>query len=182
MRNPSAAPDLHSLMTDLHETVETLKKQYHKDKLYVLGHSWGTVLGALYALEHPENVAAYIGVGQLVDVIENEQAGYNALKGAVIRSAESCRCHADPYLKPRSGSSCCWQYTSPSRNRMLDRYCIRILPAFLWTFFQPYKSQRPQTCWKSLFLNRLHGRGCQHTGGQGAQKQRNHQKHGDHPL
>lgn len=89
MRNPSAAPDLHSLMTDLHETIETLKKQYHKDKLYVLGHSWGTVLGALYALEHPENVAAYIGVGQLVDVIENEQAGYNALKGAVIRSGNS---------------------------------------------------------------------------------------------
>lgn len=84
MRNPGAAPDLQNLMSDLHETVEVLKAHYQKDKLFILGHSWGTVLGALYALEHPENVAAYIGVGQLVDVVENEQAGYDTLKRAVI--------------------------------------------------------------------------------------------------
>ncbi|WP_195270292.1 alpha/beta hydrolase [Eubacterium sp. 1001713B170207_170306_E7] len=89
MRNPGAAPDLENLKADLHETVEALKRQYHKEKLFILGHSWGTVLGALYALEHPENVAAYIGVGQLVDVVENEQAGYDALKRVVIRSGNS---------------------------------------------------------------------------------------------
>lgn len=89
MRNPGAAPDLQNLMSDLHETVEVLKARYQKDKLFILGHSWGTVLGALYALEHPENVAAYIGVGQLVDVVENEQAGYDTLKRAVIRSGNS---------------------------------------------------------------------------------------------
>lgn len=89
MRNPGAIPDLDNLMEDLDETVEALKTQYQKEKLYILGHSWGTVLGSLYALRHPENVAAYIGVGQLVDVMENEQAGYDALKHAVIRSGNS---------------------------------------------------------------------------------------------
>jgi pimeloyl-ACP methyl ester carboxylesterase len=34
----------------------------------LLGHSWGTVLGTIYAYSHPEKVAAYVGVAQISDV------------------------------------------------------------------------------------------------------------------
>lgn len=54
------------LMGDLHELVEHLKERFGKEKIIIMGHSWGTTLGSVYSLRHPENVLAYIGVGQVV--------------------------------------------------------------------------------------------------------------------
>ena len=45
----------------------TFKKRFRKDKIIIIGQSWGSVLGSQYALKHPENVVAYIGVGQVID-------------------------------------------------------------------------------------------------------------------
>ena len=40
----------------------------------VVGHSWGTVVGALLARDRPDLVAAYVGVGQVVNVRDQEAA------------------------------------------------------------------------------------------------------------
>lgn len=40
----------------------------------VVGHSWGTVLGVLLARDRPDLVAAYVGLGQVVHVAEQEAA------------------------------------------------------------------------------------------------------------
>lgn len=47
--------------------------EYGKDKVVIMGHSWGTVPGGVYACNHPQKVSAYVGVGQLTDVWESEQ-------------------------------------------------------------------------------------------------------------
>lgn len=39
-----------------------------KEKITLLGHSWGTYLGANLALTYPELYDAYIGTGQMVDM------------------------------------------------------------------------------------------------------------------
>ena len=53
-----------------------LKQKYQVDRVVILGHSWGSLLGSLYVLDHPENVLAYIGVGQVVSMMENERTAY----------------------------------------------------------------------------------------------------------
>ena len=62
------------LMEDGKEITEFLLDYMHKDKITILGHSWGTFYGANLVLEYPEYYDCYIGTGQLVDMVENETA------------------------------------------------------------------------------------------------------------
>lgn len=64
------------MLDDLHGIIEHLQRKYQIDKVVVLGHSWGSLLGSLYVRKHPKNVLAYIGVGQVISMMENERAAY----------------------------------------------------------------------------------------------------------
>ena len=78
-RNPdtSAYPvSTETMLSDLGEIVAYLKEKYHQEKIVLMGHSWGTVLGAVYAGRHPEDVSLYIAVGQVVSMQENERTGF----------------------------------------------------------------------------------------------------------
>lgn len=61
---------------DAEEVVSYLRTTYHKKKIFLLGHSWGSVLGVRLAEAHPDWFYAYIGVGQMVNVRESEAIGY----------------------------------------------------------------------------------------------------------
>jgi len=61
-------------MTDGKEVTEFLLGYLSKEKITLLGHSWGSVYGANLALEYPEYYECFIGTGQLVDSTENEEA------------------------------------------------------------------------------------------------------------
>ncbi len=62
-------------LSDLDELVNYLTERFNTDKVIIAGHSYGTMLGSKYTLEHPEKVLAYIGVGQFVN-IESEIYSY----------------------------------------------------------------------------------------------------------
>nr|MCR4950681.1 alpha/beta fold hydrolase [Solobacterium sp.] len=62
-----------ALLTDLRSTISQIRKKYGVDKVILLGHSWGTVLGTQYALRYPEDLHCYIGVGQVVDFRDGER-------------------------------------------------------------------------------------------------------------
>ena len=64
------------MLEDLHGIIGYLQQKYRTDKVVLLGHSWGSVLGSLYVLRHPENVLSYIGVGQVISMRENERTAY----------------------------------------------------------------------------------------------------------
>lgn len=60
---------------------EMLIKRFRKDKIYVLGQSWGTIVGIIMIAQSPDLFHAYIGTGQMVNIVENDRYGYNlALK------------------------------------------------------------------------------------------------------
>lgn len=61
---------------DVHNVVDYLKKRFHKDKIIIVGHSFGSVLGVWFAQQYPQDVLAYVGVGQCVDYVENEKSSY----------------------------------------------------------------------------------------------------------
>jgi proline iminopeptidase len=68
---------------DAAQVVEYLRNRYHKNKVFVLGHSWGSIVGLTLAQAHPELLYAYIGTGQVINAAENERIGYaNTLKAA----------------------------------------------------------------------------------------------------
>lgn len=54
------------VLSDLDEVVQLAKHCFNKNKVVLLGHSWGTVLGTRYPYRAPENVAAYVGIAQIL--------------------------------------------------------------------------------------------------------------------
>ena len=86
LKNKKERPDTEILEKDLLEIVLYVKNQYRKDKVGIIGHSWGSVLGSMFALEHPEHISCYIGCGQVVNLMENERVGYSKLKEAIEQS------------------------------------------------------------------------------------------------
>lgn len=72
----SSTITVHQLIEDTKEIVEYLKEKYHREKIIILGHSWGSVLGTLFIRKYPQLVAAYVGVGQVVSMKKNEELGY----------------------------------------------------------------------------------------------------------
>ncbi len=64
------------VLEDVHEVTAYVKKQLNKDKIILMGHSWGTVLGTMAVQTFPEDYSAYIGVAQVVNMADNERIGY----------------------------------------------------------------------------------------------------------
>ena len=61
-------------LTDGKEVTEFVLDYLSKDKLTILGHSWGSIFGANLVLEYPEYYECFIGTGQLIDYLDNEKA------------------------------------------------------------------------------------------------------------
>lgn len=64
------------MVADAHELVLWLCKTFQKDKIFIIGGSWGSELGTWLAYRHPEHIAAYVGFGQVVDGTLNEAISY----------------------------------------------------------------------------------------------------------
>src|SRR5699024_10807210 len=68
---PVQSMTISQFLRDLNVVIDLVRQRFGKDKVVLLGHSWGTVLGTIYAYQHPEKVSAYVGIGQMSD----KQAG-----------------------------------------------------------------------------------------------------------
>jgi pimeloyl-ACP methyl ester carboxylesterase len=69
------------VVSDAHELTQMLRARFHQDKIYVLGLSWGTILGIKLVQRYPDLFYAYVGTGQMVNTTENDRLGYQlALK------------------------------------------------------------------------------------------------------
>lgn len=66
------------MLQDGKAMTEFLREHLHVDKVTLLGHSWGSYLGANLALAYPEYYEAFIGAGQFIDEEENERRLYEA--------------------------------------------------------------------------------------------------------
>jgi len=68
---------LEQMIEDTRQMTEYLKDRFHKEKIYIMGHSWGSVLGIKTIEKYPENYLAYIGIGQVTNQLESEKLAYD---------------------------------------------------------------------------------------------------------
>ena len=78
---------------DTLDVVNYLRNRFRRQKIFVVGHSWGSVLGLWLAHEYPDAIYAYVGVGQLVDMQQNDEIAYrDALQQArMIQNRQAIR-------------------------------------------------------------------------------------------
>lgn len=61
---------------DAEAMVAWLRSEFDRERIFVLGQSWGTLLGVELAQRRPGWLHAYIGVGQVADMLESERRGW----------------------------------------------------------------------------------------------------------
>jgi pimeloyl-ACP methyl ester carboxylesterase len=64
------------LVEDARELAEYLCLKYGKQRIFILGGSWGTQLGTILFHRYPERIAAFVGTGQVVNGEQNEHLSY----------------------------------------------------------------------------------------------------------
>jgi pimeloyl-ACP methyl ester carboxylesterase len=74
------------MMSDVEEMAAWTRREFGKDKIFVLGHSYGSFLGLQFAQRHPKWLYAYIGVAQSIDGPENERRGWRFAIDAARRA------------------------------------------------------------------------------------------------
>lgn len=74
---PVSSMNINQLVDDAYQVVEMLREKYDQDKIYVIGHSWGTILGVCLVQKYPDLFISYVGLGQAVSMVENEQISLN---------------------------------------------------------------------------------------------------------
>ncbi len=62
---------------DVIELSEMLRQRFDEQKIYLVGHSWGTIIGLLAAQARPDLFHAYVGTAQMVDVLETDRMIYD---------------------------------------------------------------------------------------------------------
>jgi pimeloyl-ACP methyl ester carboxylesterase len=61
---------------DGEELADYLRHRFHKDKIVLLGHSWGTIVGVRMVKDRPDLFSAYVGTGQAVSIAQKEPEIY----------------------------------------------------------------------------------------------------------
>jgi pimeloyl-ACP methyl ester carboxylesterase len=70
-----------NIVSDTVEVANYLKKRFGQDRVYLMGHSWGTLIGLKTIKQRPDLFYAYIGVAQIVNTLKSEQIAYEYMLG-----------------------------------------------------------------------------------------------------
>jgi proline iminopeptidase len=73
---PRSTITLAAAVSDTIEVSNYLRNRFHQDKIYLVGNSWGSMLGVLAAQQHPELYQAFVGAGQMVDIRATDRIYY----------------------------------------------------------------------------------------------------------
>ena len=132
-RIPRSSMTVEQFLSDLDELVDSVCARVEQKRVVLYGHSWGSVLGTLYAARHPEKVAAYVASGQVGDGRAGEEASYafalaEAERHGKRRLVEKLRAIGPP---PHSGKQVFAQRT------VLAQLDGTMRPRALWRMYWP---------------------------------------------
>jgi len=67
---------LDRIRDDAIELIDQLNARYRQRKVFLLGHSFGSVIGMMVAAKRPDLLHAYVGMGQYVATVAGEKASF----------------------------------------------------------------------------------------------------------
>jgi pimeloyl-ACP methyl ester carboxylesterase len=75
--HPESSMTIKQFIYDTYELAQLLCRRFNQPRIFLAGHSWGSGLGMLTVQRYPELFHAYIGIGQIADMSQNELISYN---------------------------------------------------------------------------------------------------------
>jgi pimeloyl-ACP methyl ester carboxylesterase len=64
-------------VSDTLAVTDHLRDRFGQDRIYLLGHSWGSFIATQAAARAPEKHAAYLGMARVVHQLESEKIAYD---------------------------------------------------------------------------------------------------------
>ncbi len=99
--DPTRTWTLEQAVADTVELTNYLRARFGEEKIYLMGESWGSVLGVLAVQRHPELYHAWIGSGQMVSPHETDRRIYHDLLAYAERSGDAdLRAQLEAYGEP----------------------------------------------------------------------------------
>jgi pimeloyl-ACP methyl ester carboxylesterase len=89
-RAHSGEMTLDRIAEDGNEIAEFVRRHLHKDKIILLGHSMGSMIGISMTARRPDLFYAYVGTEQIIDMARNEEVSYQTIL-ARTRAAGNAR-------------------------------------------------------------------------------------------
>jgi pimeloyl-ACP methyl ester carboxylesterase len=77
---PVETMNMAQFISDTRELSIYLANRFKKDKIFIMGHSWGSLLGILTAHQYPELYYAYFGIGQVCSQYRGEKISFEWAK------------------------------------------------------------------------------------------------------
>ena len=118
---------LDQMVEDTLQITEYLKLRFDKEKIYLVGHSWGSFLGIKTIEKYPEHYAAFIGIGQVTNQVESEKLAYDYMlqhameinDKAAVKNLQKYDRDADDFPS--------LDYISKVRSSLMNKYGIGIM-------------------------------------------------------
>lgn len=76
-RIPPQSMTLNQFVADAHELTNWLRKRFNREKIVLVGHSWGGLLGMHVIAKHPDSYQAFFSVSSLTNGPESERLSYD---------------------------------------------------------------------------------------------------------
>lgn len=70
---PPESMNVQQFINDAEELVDWLRQRFNQGKIYMAGHSWGSIIGLSLAHRIPNKFHAYIGISQIINWAENDR-------------------------------------------------------------------------------------------------------------
>ncbi|RUL55624.1 alpha/beta hydrolase [Lysinibacillus antri] len=70
---PLETMNINQFVQDTDVVVNFLLEKFKRDKVFIVGMSWGTIIGTKYSSVYPEKVDTYIGISQFIDNKETQK-------------------------------------------------------------------------------------------------------------
>jgi len=83
--DPDIAPQTMTIEQFIDDTLavtDYLRQRFQQDRIYLLGHSWGSFIALQAAARSPERYQAYLGMAQMVHQLESEKLAYDYMLSA----------------------------------------------------------------------------------------------------
>jgi proline iminopeptidase len=74
--DPAETLTVDRAVADTLELTDYLRERFAEDRIYLVGNSWGTILGVLAARQSPERFHAFVGTGQMVSPVATDTMFY----------------------------------------------------------------------------------------------------------
>jgi pimeloyl-ACP methyl ester carboxylesterase len=91
---PPESMTIEQFIDDTLAVTDYLRSRFNQDRIYLLGHSWGSFLALQAAAQAPDKYRAYLGMGQMVHQLESEKIAYDYTLQAYRQRGDTDMVHA----------------------------------------------------------------------------------------